>query len=138
MSVILKNSGKRLNLIALTKLNSNKTLLPEKGRLIKGRAVVATAMNDYFVNITQTIGLKQFHFHHAINLFEDHASIIRIKCNLNNFSDKFDFKKVDEREIKREIINFNSKKTTCHCAILLKILKHICTSCLPIFTKIIN
>ena len=45
--------------------------------------MAATAMNDYFVNITQTIGLKQFQFHHAINLFEDHASIIRIMFQIN-------------------------------------------------------
>ena len=49
-------------------------------------------MNDYFVNITQTIGLKQFQLDHLNNLFEDHANI-RIKSNLDNVSDKFDFKK---------------------------------------------
>ena len=32
-------------------------------------------MNDYFVNITQTIGLEQFQFDHANNLFEDHRSV---------------------------------------------------------------
>ena len=42
-------------------------------------------------NITQDIGLKQFQFYHANNLFEDHTSIIRIKSNLDKFSDKFDF-----------------------------------------------
>ena len=67
-------------------------------------------MNDYFVNITKTIGLKQFQFDHLSNLFEDHTSIIRIKSNLDNVSDKFDFKKVHEEEVKREIMNLNSKK----------------------------
>ena len=37
-------------------------------------------MNDYFVNKTQTIGLK-FQFDHFNNLFENHTSIIRIKSN---------------------------------------------------------
>ena len=46
-------------------LNSNKIFLSEKGRLIKDPAAVAATMNDYFVIITQTIGLKQFHFDHA-------------------------------------------------------------------------
>ena len=74
-------------------LNSNKIFLSEKGRLIKDPAAIATTMNDYFVNITETIGLKQFQFDHLCSLFEDHTSIIRIKCNLDNVSDKFDFKK---------------------------------------------
>ena len=30
--------------------------------------------------------------------------------NLDNVSDKFDFKKVHEKEVKREIINLNSKR----------------------------
>ena len=68
-------------------------------------------MNDYFVNIAQTIGIKQFQFDHLNNLFKDYTSIIRIKSNLDNVSDKFDFKKVHEKEVKREIMNLNSKKS---------------------------
>ena len=71
---------------------------------------IAATINDYFVNITKTIGLKQFQVDHANNLFEDHTSIIRIKSNLDNVSDKFDFKKVHEKEVKREIINLSPKK----------------------------
>ena len=62
-------------------LNSNKIFLSEKERLIKGLVAIATNMNGYFVNITQTIGLKHFQFDHANNLFEDHTGIIRIKSN---------------------------------------------------------
>ena len=47
-------------------------------------------MNDYCVNITETIVLEQFQFYHLSNLFEDHASIIRIKSSLDNVSDKID------------------------------------------------
>ena len=93
-------------------------------------------MNDYFVNITQTIGLKQFQFDHTDNLFEDHTSIIRVKSNLDNVSDKFHFKKVHEKEVKREIMNLNFKKTKCHDPIPAKILKQVCKSYLPIITKI--
>ena len=74
-------------------LNSNKIFLSEKGRLIKDPAAIATTMNDYFVNITETIGLKQFQFDHLSNLFENHTSIIKIKSNLDNVSDKFNLKK---------------------------------------------
>ena len=58
-------------------------------------------MNDYFVNMTETIGLKQFQVDHHNDLLEDHTSIIRIKFNLNNVSDKFD-KKVHEKEVKQK------------------------------------
>ena len=119
-------------------LNSKKIFLSEKGKLIKDPVVIAITMNDYFVNITQTVGLKQFRFDDANNLFEVHKSIIRIKSNLDNVSDKFDFKKVHEKEIKQEIMNLNSKKATCHGTIQAKILKQFCDSYLPIITKIIN
>ena len=95
-------------------------------------------MNDCFVNITETIELKQFQFDHLSDLFEDHTSIIRIKSNLDKVSEKFDFKKVHEKNIKREIMSLNSKKATCHGAIPAKILKQFWHSYLSITTKIIN
>ena len=110
-------------------LNSNKIFLSEKGRLIKDPAAIATTMNDYFVDITETLGLEQF------NLFEDHRSIIRIKSNFDNVPDKFE---VHEEEVKRGIMNLNSKKATCHGAIPAQILKQFCHSYLPILSKIIN
>ena len=67
-------------------------------------------MNSYFVNIMQNEGLKQFQFDHLYSLFEDHTSILRIKSNLDNASNKFNFKKVHDNEVKQEIMNLNSKK----------------------------
>ena len=52
---------------------------------------------------------------------------------MDNVSDKFDFKKVHEKEVKREIMNLNLKKATCNGAIPAKILKIFCNSYLPIF-----
>ena len=63
---------------------------------------------------------------------------IMTRSRLKNVSDKFDFEKVLEEEVKREIMNLNSKKATCHGAIPAKILKQFCDSYLPIITKIIN
>ena len=90
--------------------NCNKIFLSEKGRLVKDPAAIATTINDYFVNISETVGLKQFQFDHLSNLFEGHTSIIKIKSNLDNVSDKFDFNKLHEKKVKREIMNLNSKK----------------------------
>ena len=61
-----------------------------------------------------------------------------MKSNLVNVSDKFDFKKVHDKEAKRQIMNLNSKKGTCDGPIPAKILKQFCGSYLPIITKIIN
>ena len=38
--------------------NSDKIFLSKKGKLIKDPAAIAATMNDYFVNITKTMGLK--------------------------------------------------------------------------------
>ena len=65
-------------------LNSNKIFLSKKRRLLKDPVAVATTMNEYSVNITQTIGIKQFQSDHTSNLFEDPAKIIRIKTNVDN------------------------------------------------------
>ena len=89
-------------------LISNKIFSYDKGRLIKDPFAVAATMNDYFVNITQNIGLKRFQFDHANNLSEDHTSVIRVKSNLDYVSDKFNFKKVHGKEMKREIMNLNN------------------------------
>ena len=79
---------------------------------------------------------KQFQFGHLNNLFEDHTSIIRIKSNLDNVSNKFDFWKVHEKEVKLEIMDLNFKKATCNGAIPAKILKQFCDSYLRIITKL--
>ena len=96
-------------------LNSNKTFLSEKGRLVKDPVAVVTTMNDYFVNIPQTIGLKQYQFDHSNNLFENHASIIRFKFCLDSVSDRFDFKKVHEKKVKWQIMNLFQEKNMPWC-----------------------
>ena len=88
-------------------LNSNKIFLSEKGRPIKDPVAIATTMNDYFVNITQTIGLKQFQFDHLNNLFEDHTSIIESYLFWAMFQINLILKKVHEKEVKRQIVNLN-------------------------------
>ena len=80
----------------------------------------------------------QFQFDHDNCLFKDHTSTIRIKSNLDNVSDKFDFKKVHEKEVKREIMNLNSKKQHATVLCQSKFLNNFATHIFPIITKIIN
>ena len=56
---------------------------------------------------------------------------------MDNVSDKFDFKKVHEKEVKWEVKNLKPKKATYHFAVPAKNLKQFCDSYLPIITKII-
>ena len=72
-------------------LNCNKIFVYENGRLIKNPVTKVTTLHGYSINITQTTGLKQFQFDHANNVFEDHTDMFRIKSNLDNVSDEFDF-----------------------------------------------
>ena len=77
VSVTLKNSGRPY--FSNKGLNSKKIFLSEKRRLIKDPVPIATTMNDYFLNIMQTVGLGQFQFDLANNLFKDHRKIIKFK-----------------------------------------------------------
>ena len=66
LSVILKKFWKTIKPYFSDKgAKFNKIFLSEKGRIIKDSVAIATTMNDYFVNITQTIRRKQFQFDHA-------------------------------------------------------------------------
>ena len=71
----------------------------------------------------QNIALKQFQFNHVDNPFKYHISIIRIKSILDSISDKFDFKNVHQNEVQQDTTNLNLKKSTCHGAIPVEILK---------------
>ena len=83
---------------------------------MKDPAAIVTTRNDYLFNIIETIVQKQFQLTTLVRRsyehysYEDHTSIIKIKSNLDNVSDKCDFKKVHEKEVKREIMNLNSKQ----------------------------
>ena len=57
---------------------------------------------------------------------------------MDNVSDKFDFKKVHEKEVKREIMNLNSKKQHATLLYQPKFLNNFAISYLPIITIIIN
>ena len=72
----------------------------------------------------QNIALKQFQFNHVDNPVEYHISIIRIKSILDSVSE-FDFKNVHQNEVQQDTMKLNLKKSTCHGAIPVKILKQI-------------
>ena len=66
--------------------------------------------------------------------------MIQAESNLiwSMFQIKSYFRKVHEKEVKREIKNSNSKKATCHRAIPAKTLKQFCDLYLTIIIKMIN
>ena len=72
-------------------------------------ATIATTLSGYFVNIMQTIGLKQFQFDHANHLFEDHTSIIRIKSNLDMIQINLILKKCMRKLKKNAMVLYQPK-----------------------------
>ena len=69
----------------------------------KGRLIRVLFWQLQVGMITQTI----LQSNQGNNQFKEHTTIIRIKPNLDNFSHKLNIRKVDGKELKREIMSLN-------------------------------
>ena len=82
---------------------------------------LATIFNDYFINIIETSsGIKPNFMNYGDNInkkeiieiiiknFENHPSIIKIK-ETNTNTDLFNFKQIDENDIKKLFLGINTK-----------------------------
>ena len=127
-------------------LNSNKLLLKEGNKIISNEKELANIMNNYFVNITQELNLKN-HTENTREIeknvkdikldFQAHPSIKKIKDNFN-ITEYFSFHQVTELEVRKEIENLNNSKATPTGDIPVKTLKLNIDIILPTITKIIN
>ena len=92
-------------------------------------------MNNYFTGITSHLNLKPDQINHSENLtniiekMKNYESIQRIK--LANFHDRqtFNFRYVNVKEVKKELMNLSSKKATRKGDIPAKILKDSLSVC---------
>ena len=91
-------------------LNSNKLMLREKDVVVADEKALATLMNNYFVNITADLDLKQdsenFYdtpasVYNIKKKFQDQQSILKIRKTLN-VTDLFSFHEITEDEIGKE------------------------------------
>ena len=102
-------------------------------------------MNDYFINITKNLDLKSSKkctakdLNSIVSEFDDHISIKKIKeffpdINVNDF----EFETVTMEDVKKEILNLNTKKSSTSGSIPPTILKQSLDIYLPYLTKSVN
>ena len=123
-------------------LETNNIILKEKNELITNSSTLANLFNNYFINITSTLKLKQSppKFPSIPNLliyYRDHMSIKKIK-ETYKITDKFHLKEVSSEEVKKVIKSLNKKKSAISSCIPVKVLLDSVDTYLPIFTDIIN
>ena len=88
-------------------------------------------MNNYFINITKNLDLKPSTVPNTSDIdeitkhFDDHISVCKIKEAYSDIlrEDNFSFKMVSMDEVKKEVLKFNSKKSSTYGAIPTSILK---------------
>ena len=101
-------------------LNSNKLMLREKDVVVAVEKVLATLMNNYFVNVTADLDLKRdsenFYdtpasVYNIKKKCQDHQSVLKIKKALN-VTDLFSFHGITEDEIRKEISKLDGSEAT--------------------------
>ena len=97
-------------------LETNNIILKEKNELITNSSTLANLFNNYFINITSTLKLKQSppKFPSIPNLlihYRDHMSM-SIKKTKENYkiAGKFHLKEVSSEDLKKVIKSLNKKK----------------------------
>ena len=99
--------------------NSSKITLVEENNIISDEEEIANIMNNYFINVTKTLNLKKQLGvgSSGVNEFENHISIKTIHEKYPEIlpeSFKFQFLS----EVKKEIENLDTKKSSTHGSIL--------------------
>ena len=125
-------------------MNLNKLILKEKNRLITEEKELITALNAFFVDMTEALHIKNdndrslnsFNYQNINNVlekFENHHSVHKIRQTFKT-DEKFSFKIVTEDAVKKENMNLNGSKITPNGDTFSNILKspadihlpHIC------------
>ena len=147
-----KNFWKNVNPIFSNKSKmQDKIMLVEDNQIITEDGQIAEIMNMFYKNavenlaIEQNIGFEQSiegiedSIEAAIHKFEYHPSIIKIKEKVKDINRQpFNFSKVDDEQINKEIHNLNVRKAATYKNIPAKILKKTIDICTPILKYILN
>ena len=93
-------------------------MLVEGNEIINDDGEIATIMNKYFMNITKHMNLKANKISHReelvniLDTFKNPMSVQRIKlANFHSYG-TFNFSKVTDSGVRKEILNLSSKKAT--------------------------
>ena len=126
--------------------NQTKITIVEKDSIITDEKKIATLMNNYFINITKNLDLKPSTISNTSAIdkiakhFDDHISVCKIKEAYSEFlqEDNFSFKMVSMGEVKKIVLELNSKKSSTYGAIPASILKQTIKVHLKYLTNTIN
>ena len=128
-------------------LNSNTLMLKENNRLIAAEKELATVMNTFFVNITESLDLKKdddslnpINIKDINNILEKHKHHPSVHVINRAFmtNEKFSFKFVTEDLVRAEVVNLNGSKATATGDISVDVLKSNVDIHLPYITNNIN
>ena len=92
----------------------------EENNIISDEEEIANIMNNYFINVTKTLNLKkQLGVGcSGINEFENHISIKMIhEKHPEILPESFKFQLVSNNEVKKEIENLDTKKSSTYGSI---------------------
>ena len=124
-------------------INSLKLMLIENDTIVTEETDLVEIINDYFINITDKLELKQDAFLNdngkistVIEFYKHHLSINKICTTSKNTH--FDLATVSENDVEKVIKNLPNDKANLYGDITTKILKLSLESNLPEVTKIIN
>ena len=121
--------------------NSSKITLVEEINIISDEEEIANIMNNYFINVTKTLNLKkQLGVGcSGVNEFGNHISIKMIHEKYHEIlPESFKFQLVSNNEVKKEIENLDTKKSSTNGSIPATILKQCVNAYLPHLTNSIN
>ena len=122
--------------------------LIENEAIISDDQKVAETLSKFFVKATDKLDIKEFKnisnidglsdpVEIAIKKYENHPSIIAITEKFN-FTMHFESEEVNLKDIKKEIVNLNTKKAVASNNILAKVLKETSDICSPALQQIWN
>ena len=121
--------------------NSSKITLVEENNIVSDEEEIANIMNNYFINVTKTLNLKKQLglVRSGVNEFENHISIKMIHEKYPEIlPESFKFQFLSNNEVKKEIENLDTKKSSTYGSIPATILKQCLNVYLPHFTNSIN
>ena len=121
--------------------NSSKITLVEENNVISDEEEIVNIMNNYFINVTKTLNLKKQLVvgRSGVNEFENHISIKIIHEKYPEIlPESFKFQLVSNNEVKKDIENLDTKKSSTYVSIPATILKQCVNAYLPHLTNSIN
>ena len=129
-------------------LNSNKLMLKENNRLITEEKELATVMNTFFVNITESLDLKKdddsslnpINSNNINHILEKHKNHLSAHKTSQTFmtNEKVSFQFVTEDQVREVIMNLDSSKAAPIGDISVDILKSTIDIHLSFITSSIN